>query len=350
MTPEFDLEKDTASTVTIVSEKHCWRTLGGLRTRNHFLAREAIADGCHLQEITFLLRHPEVMLCDLSNLEEPLSRCTTEAIEMAYEDLQMSVREALDQRDQRVITGDGLQPELAISGRSKSELLERKTQILSALRARIGPTLPVVHDPRRARGIARTQALSQASERVQEIYNDFCSFYGQFITPAHWVNASALTQRLLYDDHLVWSQIAALAENKLFIVSAGLSLGLAFTEWTGDERIHFTEVHRQNDPTMLERVRAFDSIYPALPAQAGSWVVIDKAYTGGSIRLAAQRLRQHVGYHAPIFSVALFPKSLEAVASADYVVYAGRLIRVRDVIGRLTPTWWHIELLRMGSP
>ncbi len=345
---ESEVENDTL--VTIVSEKHCWRTLGGLRTRSYFSAREAMRSGCHLQEITFVLRHPEVMLCDLSNLEPPLSLCSAATIERAYRAVIEVAPRLLHRPDQRVITGEGLQPELAISGASDVELRECKARILAAVFEGNSVRADGQHEPTNTRGLTRTRRMVDAPERVAAIYNEFCAFYGQFIAPEHWSKTAALHQHRIYDDHIIWKQIEALGDYKLFIVSAGLPIGFAYVQSTGDDRVYFTEVHRQNDPTMLHRTKPFDTIYPTPRRSKNTWVVIDKAYTGGSIRLAAQRIRQLVGYDAEVLSVALFPKSLDAVASADYVVYAGRLIKVRDELPHLTAHNWHIELLRVGSP
>lgn len=57
------------NSTTIISEHHAWRTLTGLQTSDYYAYRKALMSGCHLQRASFELRHPEVMVCDLSNLD-----------------------------------------------------------------------------------------------------------------------------------------------------------------------------------------------------------------------------------------------------------------------------------------
>ncbi|MEG0635950.1 MAG: hypothetical protein RR517_25880, partial [Pseudomonas sp.] len=76
-----------------------------------------------------------------------------------------------------------------------------------------------------------------------------------------------------------------------------------------------------------------------------SWVVIDKAYTGGSIRHAANVIRETYGYDTEIKTVALFPKSFGALMGADYAVYAGRLFNVKEHASRLDRDNWHTQLI-----
>lgn len=335
------VEKD----ITIVSEKHCWRTLGGVETDSYLKVREAVRNGCHLQSASFVLRHPEVMLCDLSNLERPLSLCATQMIEIVHAQLDAATRAQRQLGEFRRIHGNGLNPEIAISGSSKSELERFKSALLAEVFGATNISAAFANTPHSARGLERASLLVESSLQTQDLYNDFCAYYGRYITPAHWRHCSALNLKLIYSPHEIWSKLTALADHKLFILSAGLALGAAYVEATRDRPIYFTEVHRQNDPSALHRVEDFDEIYPDPRVAHGSWLVVDKAYTGGSLRLAAKRLRKCLGYDVPIRTVALFPKSLEAVAAADYVVYAGRLIDVRSVIGGLKPSNWHLQLL-----
>jgi hypothetical protein len=209
-----------------------------------------------------------------------------------------------------------------------------------------------VLSPENARGLSKSTGLIRARSEVLRYYANFCDFYSQYIQYGHLDEAIVLNQRLIYSPHKVWTQLSQLAHNKLFILSAGLSLGLGYTNATGDESIFFTEIHRQNDAAALERTSAFSGLYPQPQAidSERSWLVIDKAYTGGSIDFGKRQLRKYLGDRVSITSVALFPKSFRAFASADYAVYAGRLIKVRDVVSELDPVNWHRQLLYCFSP
>jgi hypothetical protein len=336
-----------AETITIVSEKHLFRTLGGVETSDWLEARNSESDGCDLQSVSFVLRHPEVMLCDLSNVASPLSYCSSELINDVFDQLLLVADQGFEQDGVRRILGDGLHPEIALSGPTKPGLSALRHSILDPIFSRLNAKDFLANSKRNSRGIDKNVPLIAASSAVQRLYRDFCAFYGQFISPAYWRKNTALNLRTIYEPHDVWSQIAELGDNKLFVVSAGLSLGFGYSNSTGDNRLFFTEVHRQNDPCLLHKTANFSQIYPE-PKQ-GSWVLLDKAYTGGSIQLAAARLREQVGENAKITTVALFPKSLEAVKQSDYIVYAGRLFEVRPILHLLTQEAWHKQLLFMQA-
>lgn len=127
-----DTKNQNLTLTTIISEHHAWRTLSGLQTNDYYVYRNAIHSGCHLQRTFFELRHPEVMICDLSNLE-PAFNCMS--------DLQIvktwhQINSAIDQskfEDIRKILGDGLTPEIAISGPCKQKLFDFKTQLINKI-------------------------------------------------------------------------------------------------------------------------------------------------------------------------------------------------------------------------
>ena len=119
--------------VTIVSQKHCWRTLGGTQTRNYASARQAIDDGCHIQDLTFVLRHPEAMLCDLSNLEWPVCTYDTAAIEAVFDEIDLVTRSIPSSESVKRISGEDLRPEIAVSAPTSAIAREYKARLLEQL-------------------------------------------------------------------------------------------------------------------------------------------------------------------------------------------------------------------------
>jgi hypothetical protein len=331
--------------VTILSEKHCWRTLGGLITENYLAAQSAIKDGCHLQAAQFTLRHPEVMLCDLSNVSFPLNTYPHDIIEASFDAIRAEVYLHAKNPEYNLIHGDDLAPEIAVSGSSSATLQRQKELLIEKIYTEIGITSNFRCSNANRRGIEKKTPIISAKSKVLEMYSGFCSYYSQFVQFGQWDASPVFNLQYIYDDHEVWRQIANLGDNKAFVLTAGLPLALGYVNATNDDNIFFTEVHRQNDASMMQKKIAFSGLIPEPPKQ-GTWVVIDKAYSGGSIVYAKRLLRTILGNDAKIVTVALFPKSLEAFASADYAVYAGRLIRVLDVIHELTGNFWHKQLLR----
>ena len=132
----MNVEKTTQ--VVLKSTAHLNRTVGGIITSDINDYREAILNGCSIQEIKYVLRYPEVMLCDLSNPEFPLSLCDPQTIVDCYFLIEKKLNQVLKENSRiKKITGDGLLPEIAICGPSKSELLSIKSSILEEVYNRI---------------------------------------------------------------------------------------------------------------------------------------------------------------------------------------------------------------------
>jgi len=293
------------------------------------------------------------MICDLSNVEGQLGRCTSAVIDSVHSTMSEIVDDFLGTENSSSmgrIIGDGLNTEIAIYGPTKDGLECAKKTVYGRLGAQMNLDLHAIHDSFEARGISKTASLVSVDETVLRAYADLCRFYSQFVQFGAHDDAQIFRQRQIYSNHRVWKEIAGLATNKLFILSAGLPIALGYMNSTLDERVFYTEIHRQNDAGVLDKLRDFEGVYPdPVPFKKESWIVIDKAYTGGSIDHAKRHLRSILGKEAQISSLALFPKSFKAFASADYAVYAGRLIEVKKIISELDPENWHRQLLYMEA-
>lgn len=331
------------SEVTLINEHHCQRSVGAYRFSDFARARSAIMAGGHLQEISLTIRHPESMLCDLSNLDMPLALWPKAMIEQVFRAIDAAVPAKGQFGGVRRITGDDLKPEIAISGPSREALEKWRREFLPDTLAVHGqaPT----SDEEVPRGLQKSRPLVDASDLTHRLLREFTLYYSQFVHPAYWNEHPALNLQRLYCDHRVWRELASLPGRKLFVLSAGLSLGLSYTASSGDGDISFTELHRQNDANQLGRVSSFAGVYPEMQNER-DWVVIDKSYSGGTIDAAAAILRARSRRRINIIRVALFPKSLQALRRADYAVYAGRIFRCSEVVPALSEDNWHLELLR----
>lgn len=336
------------NSITIISEHHGWRTLSGVQTSDYYTYRNAILNGCHLQRASFDLRHPEEMICDLSNLEQIYNGMSGENIVRVWNYLNSSTSK-INSREVRRIKGDGLSPEIAISGPSKSLLGNLKKSLIREAFAHLHRDVSRARTREDIRGITKSRLLINTSDETMEFHNRFCAFYSKYISHEHWDSSFALNTRYVYEDHPIWSQIEKLAKNKLFLLSAGLPLALGYLAATGDHNIFFSEVHRQNDSSLLSRDDAFQDVFPTPTSSNGPWLIIDKAYTGGSLRQAANMIRKKFGYDVEVKTVALFPKSFSAFMSADYAVYAGKLFEVKSYAPRLDRDHWHIQLIMEQS-
>lgn len=336
-------EASSYSKVTLVNERHCQRSVGGYRFNDFAGARTAMMAGGQLQELSFTIRHPECMVCDLSNLDMPFALWSKTTIEQAFHAIDAALLANRKPDYLHRITGNDLKPEIAVSGPSREALDAWRHEFLLEVLAVNGGQASAPGDA--PRGLQKSRPLIEVGDLAQRWLREFTLYYSQFVHPAYWDEHPALNLQKLYCDHPVWRDLAALPGRKLFVLSSGLSLGLSYIASSGDGDIFFTELHGQNDANQLGRLSSFAGVYPEPPNER-DWVVIDKAYSGGTIDAAAAILRAKLGRPINITKVALFPKSLQALKRADYAVYAGRLFRCSEVVPGLSADHWHLELLR----
>ncbi|WP_349370241.1 hypothetical protein [Salinarimonas sp.] len=148
----------------------------------------------------------------------------------------------------------------------------------------------------------------------------------------------------------MWSQIASLGDAHCYVLGGGLAISLAMMESGCLKPKIFVEFHLQNDANALLRNRESDvQINFGLRSsdQPECIVVVDKVYSGGSLRLAAERMSK-LYPAARVIKVGLFPKSLEGVESCDYVVFGGALLDVSYFDGRSGGPW-HYALWRKAN-
>ncbi|MNV57880.1 hypothetical protein D3C71_1502300 [compost metagenome] len=100
-------ESSNSTLVTIISEHHAWRTLSGVQTNDYYAYRNALLNGCHLQKASFELRHPEVMIYDLSNIEPDFDYLSDDEIINTWKYLNLRTSK-LNSIELRKIKGDGL--------------------------------------------------------------------------------------------------------------------------------------------------------------------------------------------------------------------------------------------------
>ncbi|MCP2019744.1 UNVERIFIED_ORG: hypothetical protein J2Y84_004585 [Pseudomonas reinekei] len=344
-TPPSPYSKDSSSSfITIISEHHAWRTLSGVQTNDYYAYRNALLNGCHLQKASFELRHPEVMIYDLSNIEPIFNYLSDDEVVNTWKYLNLRTSQ-LNSSELRKIKGDGLSPEIAISGPSKPLLLEYKKSLIREALSNIPHNKQFLSIESTIRGIAKNRLLIATNDETMDFHNRFCAFYSEYISHEHWHSSLALNTRYIYENHAIWHKIKTIAKNKLFLLSAGLPLALGYLATTGDRNIFFSEIHRQNDPSLLTRDDEFLDIFPHTSSSNESWLIIDKSYTGGSLRAASNMIRKKLGYELEIKTLALFPKTFSAFMSADYAIYAGKLFEVRSYASRLDRENWHTQLI-----
>ena len=339
----YDRKNKSTTPITIISEHHGWRKLSGIQTNDYHTYRTAIKHGCFLQQTSFDLRHPEEMICDLSNIDSIYRNLSNDELLTIWHYLNSSTLKIKKHGVTR-IEGNDLSPEIAIAGPSKAILKNLKKTLLRDAFLHIKPN-SILPPQSLNRGISKNRLLINSSTETINFYNDFCAFYSTFISHEHWDSCTVFNTRYIYEDHNIWHQIKTISKNKLFLLSAGLPLALGYMAATGDPHVHFSEIHRQNDASILAKNRVFQGVFPPPTTPRDSWLIIDKSYTGGTLRKAANTIRIKYGYNVVVKTVALFPKSFSAFMSADYAVYAGKLFDVRACASLLDRNIWHLQLL-----
>lgn len=310
---------------------------------------QAIESGCHLQEASFLLRYPEVTLSDLSNPPPPLNQTDAETILQFHQAVANADLGASGRRGISRIAGDGLDTEVCFCGPDRQDLESFKKDVMSISLDSVDFRPRVRLPPYRALGLVESRRLSKISSESLAMRNAVLARYRESIHGQYLDKIRMNSTNTVFQDHVVWNEIEQLADNFLLVLCAGLSMATAFCHSTGVDRVGFTEIHRQNDPYMLYRKTCVGDIFPTTTSKSGSWAVVDKAYTGGTICKAALHLRENMGVTGEILTVGMFPKSFEAFARLDYVVYAGRLHDCRELRGSICREHWHEELLQLSS-
>lgn len=299
-----------------------------------------------LQSLVYRMRYPEVMLSDLSNPPHAVALCRTKAI-LEFHQRVRDVAERTPKEDGILpITGEGLYTEYALCGPSKPALQQLRMRILAQVIDEMDLWSETTLLPFEARALHDTRQIDQLTLPQRTFYRDVADRYAQTIALGFRARLEILQLSTFYQSHFVWHQIQKLGTHKLFVLCAGLKLALGYLNSTGDPHVHFLEFHRENDPFQLYRVAPPPEILPERPVD-DTWVIIDKAYTSGTINLAAAALRKRYGPKIRIERVALFPKSYTAIQQSDYIVYAGRLYRSARVLATVHPERWHYEIFDM---
>ncbi|GEM_PF-3427697 len=266
--------------IQLTSAAHCNRTVSGVSTSHYAETKKILDDGCSIQEITYVLRYPEVMLCDIGNPEYPLNLCDSQTIIDCYDLIQLELDRYLSNTALKRIYGDGLDTEIAICGPSNSELHKFKQWVLTEIYERLSLHQKISYIPYDGRGLHAIKNFTSLSPFAQRLNEHIVHKYKEGIIPEYWPQIKMFHLDKVYQNHRVWSQIAELGKNKLFVLTAGLSLALGYGNGTHDPHIYFTEVHRQNDPYQLyRRDREEEFNYSLLLPEEGDWIVIDKVYT-----------------------------------------------------------------------
>ncbi|KGX85215.1 hypothetical protein [Pontibacillus litoralis] len=335
--------------IELKSGAHFNRTVGGIVTNSLDAVDVAVQNGCAIQDVRYTLRYPEIMICDLSNPEYPLNLCDGETIYNCFIMIEKTLSDYIKNTNIKRITGDSLKTEIAITGPIKQELWQVKNAILQRVYECLDIKSKMYLSLYEARGIHQIRNINNSNDIVKEFYQQFIAKYSEYIKQEAKPQIKLFNQSTIYQNHLLWNKIKGLAKNKLFILTAGLSIALGYMNSTMDKRIFFTEVHRENDPYQLYRKKNFHTIFPeniCEEAQHDSIVIIDKIYTGGSLLIAEDLVVGKRSNTSPkILKVGLFPKSYHSLHNVDYVVYAGRLIKSTYILENYTSEDWHFGLL-----
>ncbi|MBC1936704.1 hypothetical protein HCA69_10025 [Listeria grandensis] len=328
--------------VTLTSNQHFGRTVSGVEISSMKEVDKAIDKGCSIQGIKYILRNPEVMICDLSNLEYPLSTCTENTILKCFEYIQANLDKKLFNTTIKKIYGEGLVTEIAICGPSVRDLDNIKQEILEEAYKELEILTKVQYSLYDAKGIERIREVDKISSRAMIVQNELLNYYKSYVWEKDISNIKIFNIKKVYQNHRIWSDIRSLGTNKLFILNAGLQLALAYINSTGDKNIYFSEFHRENDPYEQYKKMPFNEIFPKI-SNDESVVVVDKMYTGGTIRLAVEQLQKEGIQN--IITVGLFPKAFKSLITVDYFVFAGKLYETKEVLHKLSEDNWHKELI-----
>lgn len=271
----------------------------------------------------WVLRAPEVAVCDLSNpMRNPVR--DPESVRQFYE----TVRELEAEELLQEVAPSGLETEPL--GGSCLECIEK----VSGSDERITTVPGRLYDRLAAEGRVPKREdvefqgwdlwetpVTELSESTRRRWETIASFYER------------VTNVEIGDTALggVWSQLPE-ADVTVFVPKGGIKYFLGYLEETGRDDAMLWEYHRGINPT--KEVRFGDVDFDGKTVN-----VVDKSYTGGTIEELSERIREAGGTPR---RVSVFPKSRTAIQRSDYVVF-GDDVRRTD---RIDPTedGWGLRL------
>lgn len=277
----------------------------------------------------WILRAPEVALCDLSN---PLRNPTQDPHEILhlYEYIQKPAAQGL--------LGEAIPTDLAVhrlEGKSLETIEKvagsdhRVTEVPRSLYERLkgeGDALPDSDHTPREWDLWET-TVDNLSSSTHRKWEEVSHFYEQITNVA--ISKSALGG--------FWEQLPQ-ADINVFVPKAGITYFLGYLEETGNDNAVLWEYHRGINPT--KEVKFHNDSFEDKRVN-----IIDKAYTGGTVKEVGEQVRNEGG--SPRL-ISVFPKSAEAVAISDHVVFCDS-IEPADSIDTSARGWYRDLFERLTS-
>ena len=123
-------EGTNGTRLKIRSEQHCFRTLSGHLVDSVTAARAHMSHGAEVQAVQVTLRHPEICIFDVSNPSPALMSKSAQDISELCAVIRGAAAHYCEENPIfTLITGDGLDAEICLSGPSKDDLVRARSQI-----------------------------------------------------------------------------------------------------------------------------------------------------------------------------------------------------------------------------
>lgn len=259
----------------------------------------------------WILRAPEIALCDLSN---PL-RNPVQDPEEIYK-LHQALEEAGPQNVIDAVTEDldarhlgGISTEAITKvGGADDRVKEVPMRAYDYLRdSEFWPEGE--YDMRSDIRLEETRS-EELPSRLEGVYSYLQEFYES-------VSNTEITTRRLNG---VWEDLPE-ADVNLFVPKAGIKYFFGYVESQTTTPAMLWEHHRGVNPT--KEVKFFERDLDGKTVN-----VIDKSYSGGTVRELGEKVESEGGYPQ---NISVFPKSSEAVSSSDYVLFGDTVLESEDI-------------------
>lgn len=264
-----------------------------------------------------ILRFPEICLFDLSNPRPPFSKLLGLPLIELWERSQEIASEVANNMECILIAGENLQAALYVCGPNISTLNKLYQQFISALAAEhsyiaeIENYLNNLRNPRE-----RQFQQGYPCDFLKSIRNDYAQHFG---------NVSLLWSPLRkgnrqHSELPIKNWLASLNCNVGFILHSGLPFIVDYLKSIpgGINHVFVIEIHLENDPYELLRKKTLDTWFYYRENVGDRYVVVDKAFSGGTLMKAKQVLPGN-----PL-TIALYPKSYCAITRVDYCLFGGK--------------------------
>jgi hypothetical protein len=305
------------------------------KTYDKIRALKQIKKGYKLHRFTtpniFVLRLPQIKLIDLCCIAHISDYNLKKILFEIWENLSFTLDARIDGTNIRRVTGSGLELCLVVAGPDLHELEELKCNIFN----RYMQSYNICKDSLRILFYPPNTSMQQANESTINLLAILQNYYHEYVHSYAYGYLQIFNLKEFPSPLPYWKSLSKIVGTKLFVAHGCFSYGLSYFEATSDTDIAFAEIHLASDPyEIFRKLPQPKKIFtPFNQRPLSNLVIIDKSFTGKTLI----ELKRRFSSNFDVKTVALFPKTISAVKTADYIIIGNSLLPSAQI--PITNSW-----------